>query len=111
MVCNISKYNISIKQQQYFVGTIALCMLLKRLSYPCRLQDLSLFFNYSPQALSQILKAVINFIIENHSHLLENLNVHGWLDRNRYNLYAEVRYFNMFCNGSFTSFQYISCRL
>ncbi|KAJ3622557.1 hypothetical protein MTP99_003060 [Tenebrio molitor] len=30
-----------------------------------------------------------NFIVENHGHLLENLNAHQWLNRNRYQLYAQ----------------------
>jgi hypothetical protein len=71
-------------------GTLALCMLLRRLSYPNRLVDLANFFNYSSQSLSHIISTMANFIVENHGHLLENLNAHQWLNRNRYQLYAQV---------------------
>ncbi|XP_045460372.1 uncharacterized protein LOC123670849 [Harmonia axyridis] len=69
-------------------GQLALCILLKRLSYPNRLIDLESFFNYESQSLSQIITATANFIMENHGHLLDNLSAHQWLDRNRYQLYA-----------------------
>jgi hypothetical protein len=65
-------------------------MLLRRLSYPNRLVDLANFFNYSSQSLSHIISTMANFIVENHGHLLENLNAHQWLNRNRYQLYAQV---------------------
>lgn len=70
-------------------GQLALCILLKRLSYPNRLIDLEGFFNYKSQSLSQIITATANFIVENHGHLLDNLSAHQWLDRNRYQLYAQ----------------------
>ncbi|KAG5884379.1 hypothetical protein JTB14_026211 [Gonioctena quinquepunctata] len=70
-------------------GTTALCMLLRRLCYPNRLVDLEKLFNYSSQSLSHIIINTANFIVANHGHLLENLNAHQWLNRNRYRLYAQ----------------------
>lgn len=65
-------------------------MLLRRLSYPNRLLDLETLFNISSQSLSHIITKTANFIVENHGHLLENLNAHQWLNRDRYQLYAQV---------------------
>ncbi|KAK4886665.1 hypothetical protein RN001_002936 [Aquatica leii] len=70
-------------------GTMAFCMLLKRLSYPNRLVDLARFFNYSSQSISQTLTATTTFLLENHGHLLNYLNTHQWLNKNRYQLYAQ----------------------
>uniref|UniRef100_A0A6P7G8T6 Uncharacterized protein LOC114339170 n=1 Tax=Diabrotica virgifera virgifera TaxID=50390 RepID=A0A6P7G8T6_DIAVI len=83
--------NIITETRNNVNGTTALCILLKRLSYPGRLVDLQHFFNnYSPQSLSQIIKTTANFIMETHGHRLDNLNSHQWLNQNRFQLYAQA---------------------
>ncbi|KAJ8909943.1 hypothetical protein NQ315_004010 [Exocentrus adspersus] len=44
-------------------GLTALCIVLRRLSYPNRLNDLILMFGLSPQSLSQIIKTTLNIIV------------------------------------------------
>ena len=57
-----------------FSGLDVLCVFLKRLAYPCRLSDLSIFFGRSESDLSRVIAYVLNHISVNFSHLLQDLN-------------------------------------
>ena len=48
----------------------ALCILLKRLSFPCRYTDLTSMFGRNPTELCLIYNTMINLIYENHNHRL-----------------------------------------
>ena len=56
----------------------ALCVLLKRNSYPCRFSDLIPTFGRSVAELCNIASVINNHIYETHGHFLLNLN-HPWL--------------------------------
>ena len=47
-----------------------LCILLRRLAFPCRYADMMPMFNRPVPELSMITNEVLNFIFENHSHRL-----------------------------------------
>ena len=51
-------------------GEEGLCVLLKRLSYPNRLGDLSEIFGRSISELSYIFNGILDFVDNAHSHLL-----------------------------------------
>ena len=55
-------------------GIDALCMLLRRFSYPNRLSDLQYIFGRSESELSLLIKAMLNHIYENFSYLVSNMN-------------------------------------
>lgn len=59
-------------------GTDALCMLLRRLAYPCRLEDLEPIFGRSKTELSYLINEVLDLIYENFNHLLSDLD-RSWL--------------------------------
>lgn len=67
----------------------ALCIVLRRFSYPNRLGDLSTFFKRSKAELSFICKATVNFICERHGYLLQNLN-RQWLLKHDLERYSET---------------------
>ncbi|KAJ8916393.1 hypothetical protein NQ315_014603 [Exocentrus adspersus] len=70
-------------------GLTCLCMVLRRLAYPNRLRDLNLF-GLSPQSMSLIINRGLEIIMNNHSHLIENLQGLQWLNHQRLQLYAEA---------------------
>ena len=55
-------------------GVEALCLLLRRLAYPCRLSDLVQRFGRPVPELSLILAELMAFIDERHSHLICDWN-------------------------------------
>ncbi|KAK3105969.1 hypothetical protein FSP39_009829 [Pinctada imbricata] len=63
-------------------GIQGLCILIRRLAYPSRLEDLSHVFGRSKAELSYICNTVLNLIDSEHGHLLENLN-QSWLAHNQ----------------------------
>jgi hypothetical protein len=69
-------------------GETALAILLRRLAYPNRWQDLRTLFHLSSQSLSQIASHTANIILANKGALLENLNNLQWLNHNRLRQYA-----------------------
>lgn len=73
-----------------FPGFEGLCIFLRRLAYPNRLSDLEPLFGLSAEYLSVVSKYVMNFIYEQKSHLLFDLNNLNWLDRNRMRYYARA---------------------
>ena len=56
-------------------GTEGLCMLLRRLAYPCRYSDLIPRYGRPVPEISMIPSEVLDFIFENHNH-----RVTGWND-------------------------------
>ena len=52
----------------------ALCILLKRLPFPCRYTDMTPMFRRNPTKLCLIYNTMINLIYENHIHRLSNWN-------------------------------------
>lgn len=67
-----------------------MCILLKRLAYPCRLSDLSEFFGLSPQSLSSIINEIVNIIMNRLGRLLDNLENVQFLTREKMEYYAQV---------------------
>lgn len=65
----------------------ALCIFLRRLSYPNRFYDLTFMFRRSEAELSFICKEVLQFIYNRHGHLLHNLN-RRWLRKHDLEKYA-----------------------
>ena len=55
-------------------GLEALCLLLRRLAYPCRLSDLVPRFGRSVPKLSLVLSQVTDFIYDQHSHQICDWN-------------------------------------
>ncbi|KAJ8909744.1 hypothetical protein NQ315_014012 [Exocentrus adspersus] len=71
-------------------GLTALCIVLRRLSYPNRLNDLILMFGLSPQSLSQIIKTTLNIIVAERGERLDNLTRLAWLNERRMRYYAQA---------------------
>ena len=68
-------------------GIEALCILLRRLSYPNRLHDLVNVFGRPAYELSYIFNGLVDFVYYEHSHLLTNLN-QTWLQENDLRTFA-----------------------
>ena len=61
-------------QGTIFGGLEGLCILLRRLAYPCRYSDLLQRFGRPVPELSMISNTVMNYIYENHQQRLTNWN-------------------------------------
>ena len=72
-------------------GLEGLCILLRRLAYPNRLEDLEIVFNRPKYELSYIINAVLDLLHELHSDKLRNLN-QAWLDEGHLRMYADAIY-------------------
>ena len=57
-----------------------LCIVLRRLAYPCRLDDLEPVFGKSKAEISHIFNYLLDFLYTMHSHLLSDLN-RSWLSQ------------------------------
>ena len=55
-------------------GTEALCMLLRRLSYPCRYSDMVPLFAKPVPVISMITNEVLDYVYESHSHRILQWN-------------------------------------
>ena len=64
-------------------------MLLKRLSYPNRLGDLSEIFGRSISELSYTFNGILDFVDNAHSHLLTDLN-QTWLSPANLQVFADA---------------------
>ena len=53
-------------------GMEGLCILLRKLAYPCRYTDMAVRFGRNPTELCLIYNAVLNFVYDTHHHRLEN---------------------------------------
>ncbi len=67
----------------------AMCIVLKRLAYPCRWTDLLSTFGRTEPELSLIFNETVRHIYTNFSHLLEDLN-QPWLEVDNMNKFAEA---------------------
>ena len=66
-----------------------LCVLLRRLAYPCRYVDLIPLFGRSKAELSIISNVVLDFIYAEHKHLLNSFVV-PWMSQRNLSLYCEA---------------------
>ena len=66
----------------------ALCMLLKRMAYPCRYSDIIPHFPRPVSVLSLITNETLDFIYQNHSHLITEWN-HDLLSPQALQSYAD----------------------
>lgn len=64
-------------------------ILLRRLSYPNRLEDMKPLFNRSKSELSYIANTVLDYLYIKHSEKLSNLN-QSWLDEEHLQQYADA---------------------
>ena len=62
------------KQRSIYDGSEGLCVLLRRTSYPCRFSDMIRRFPRQVSALSLITNEVMDFIYDNHCHLVKEWN-------------------------------------
>lgn len=69
----------------------AVCVLLKRLAYPCRLSDMIPRFGRPVPTLSIIFNHMINLVYERFNHLLSTFE-QPWLSRENLTRYAESVY-------------------
>ena len=68
------KYQQICSQGTIFGGLEGLCILLRRLAYPCRYSDLLQRFGRPVPELPMISSTVMNYIYENHHQRLTNWN-------------------------------------
>ena len=61
-------------QRSVFTETEGLCILLKRLAYPCRYSDLIDRFARSVQVLGRITNNIIDYIYDTHHHKITHWN-------------------------------------
>ena len=76
------------KQGTVCAGMTGLCIVLKRLAYPCRYSDMISTFGLAVPELCMIYNTVIDHIFEVHGHLITQWN-HALLSTENLQLYAE----------------------
>lgn len=69
-----------------------MCILLKRLAYPCRYTDMVPHFGRNPTELCLILNSVLDFINLRHRHQLRNWGMNPFLQPGDIHRYAEAIY-------------------
>jgi len=62
------------QQRTVFDSMEGLCMLLKRVSYPCRYSDIIPRFGRAVSILSLITNHILDYIYENHGHLITQIS-------------------------------------
>ena len=67
----------------------ALCMCLKRFTYPCRYADLVPRFGRPVPQLCMIINLVVDYLFTRYSYLLHNLN-QAWLSSQNLQMYADA---------------------
>ena len=70
-------------------GMEGLCMLVKRLAYPCRHGDMVPRFGRTIPVISMITKHALDFIYDTHAYLLTRWN-NGLLNRQSLEVYADA---------------------
>jgi hypothetical protein len=70
-------------------GVEGLCIVLRRLAYPCRLEDLEPVLGRTKVEISYIFKHVIDYLYNTHNHLLSDLS-RDWLSYEHLRNYAEA---------------------
>jgi len=73
-----------------FKGQEGLCILLRRLSYPNRLTDLSKLFYRDATTISRIFNAMLKYIFNTFGKLLSRI-VQPWMDTQTFGEFAQVR--------------------
>ena len=71
-------------------GMEGMCILLKRLAYPCRYTDMVPRFGRNPTELCLIFNSVLDFLYSTHRHRLQNWNMNPFLQPERLHRYAET---------------------
>lgn len=71
-------------------GIEGLCLWLKRLEYPCRYSDLIYRFGKPPPVLGMIHNEVVDFIYNEHGHLVTRWNQHSILSARKLQKYADA---------------------
>lgn len=70
-------------------GVEGLCTVLRRLAYPCRLEDLEPVLGRTKVEISYIFNHVIDYLYNTHNHLLSDLS-RDWLSYEHLRNYAEA---------------------
>ena len=70
-------------------GVEGLCIVLRRLAYPCRLEDLEPVLGRTKVEISYIFNHVIDYLYNTHNHLLSDLS-RDWLSYEHLRNYAEA---------------------
>ena len=71
-------------------GMEAMCILLKRLAYPCRYTDMVRRFGRNPTELCLIFNEVLDFIYTSHRHRLQNWDRNPFLQPDQLHRYADA---------------------
>ena len=71
-------------------GMEAMCILLKRLAYPCRYTDMVPHFGRNPTELCLIFNEVLDFIYTSHRHRLQNWDRNPFLQPDQLDRYADA---------------------
>ena len=71
-------------------GMEAMCILLKRLAYPCRYTDMVPRFGRNPTELCLIFNEVLDFIYTSHRHRLQNWDRNPFLQPDQLHRYADA---------------------
>lgn len=89
LVCSLG-IPLEVRMPQSFSvsGIEGLCILLRRLSYPNRYSDLESMFGLSRESLSIVSNEIMNIVITNKGHLLNNLVNINFLNQERLRNYA-----------------------
>ena len=77
------------EQRSICDGLTGLCMLLKRLSYPCRLGDMISRFARPVPVISMITNTVIDYIYSQHGHRITTWN-HVMMNPEKLQIYANA---------------------
>jgi len=64
-----------------FTGVACMCILLRRLCYPCRYTDMVQTFGCSVGTISLAFNYALNHIYDQYSHLVTNLRIDALRDR------------------------------
>ena len=79
------------EQRSICDGLTQLCMLLKRLSYPCRMGDIISRFARPVAVINMITNTVINYIYSQHGHRITTWN-HVLVNLEKLQIYANAIY-------------------
>ena len=81
--------SFQLSQRSVVDGTEGLCMLLKRLAYPCRYGDLIYRFGHPVPVFRMASNHVLYYIYNTHNHLITQWN-HTLLSPRTLDVYAET---------------------
>ena len=80
---------IKLDNRSEFSGVDGICVLLKRLAYPCRLVELSCFFGRSCSDISRVITFLVTYIHDRFGDLLNNLD-RPYLSTGNLSIFAEA---------------------